>query len=143
MGQILYHAQEKSAEFRKLYVSLFPENGIHHSCDVGCIQLSVGIHIAPEAQALLKRIEIREAERFTEAYPDKWGCLLTVHTKDGRTFTHEIPSASGSIDNPLTPAQARAKSAGLMESVIGRENAEALCDTLLRITELETLPDLY
>ena len=46
LGQILYHAQEKSAEFRKLYVSLFPENGIHHSCDVGCIQLSVGIHIA-------------------------------------------------------------------------------------------------
>jgi hypothetical protein len=46
LGQILYHAQEKSAEFRKLYVSLFPENGIHHSCDVGCIQLAIGIHIA-------------------------------------------------------------------------------------------------
>ncbi len=97
---------------------------------------------APEAQALLKRVEIREAERFTEAYPDKWGCLLTVHTKDGKTHTHEIPSASGSIDNPLTSAQARAKSVGLMESVIGRERAEALCDTLLSITELKELPDL-
>ena len=97
---------------------------------------------APEAQALLKRVEIREAERFTEAYPGKWGCLLTAHTVDGKTYTREIPSASGSIDNPLTPAQARAKSAGLMESVIGRERAEALCDTLLSITELKELPDL-
>lgn len=97
---------------------------------------------APEAQALLKRVEIREAERFTEAYPGKWGCLLTVTTMDGEVYAREIPSASGSVDNPLTPAQARAKSVGLMEGVIGRDAAEALCDTLLRIGELEKLPRL-
>ena len=37
---------EKSSAMFPTAVSLFPENGIHHSCDVGCIQLSVGIHIA-------------------------------------------------------------------------------------------------
>ena len=97
---------------------------------------------APEAQELLKRVEIRENGRFTEAYPGKWGCLLTVRCKDGSTYSQEIPSASGSIDNPLTSAQARAKSVGLMESVIGREAAEELCDQLLQIGELERLPDL-
>ena len=37
---------EKSSAMFPTTVSLFPENGIHHCCDVGCIQLSVGIHIA-------------------------------------------------------------------------------------------------
>lgn len=97
---------------------------------------------APEAQELLKRVEIRENPRFTEVYPDKWGCLLTVRRKDGSECSMEIPSASGSIDNPLTVSQAKAKSVGLMEDVIGREAAGALCDELLRIGELERLPDL-
>ncbi len=97
---------------------------------------------APEAQELLKRIRIRENERFTEVYPKKWGCLLTVQRKDGKTWSWEIPSASGSIDNPLTVSQAKAKSAGLMEDVIGREAAGALCDELLQIAELKALPDL-
>ena len=109
---------------------------------VGLQSFTDGAINAPEAQALLRRVEIREAGRFTEAYPGKWGCLLTVKTTDGRVYTQEIPSASGSVDNPLTPAQARAKSVGLMEDVIGRTAAEALCETLLRIGELPALPPL-
>ena len=37
---------EKSSAMFPTAVSLFPENGIHHSCDIGCIQLAIGIHIA-------------------------------------------------------------------------------------------------
>lgn len=96
----------------------------------------------PAAQDLLKRVEICARDRFTDAYPKKWGCCVTVWCGDGRVLTQEVPSASGSVDNPLTPAQARAKSVGLMEDVIGRERAETLCDALLQIESLETLPEL-
>lgn len=93
-------------------------------------------------QALLRRVEIRPEERFTELYPQKWGCHLTVLCRDGRVLEEEVPSASGSLDNPLTPAQVRAKAEGLMEPVIGRERAEALAKKLLGLEDLTALPDL-
>ena len=89
-----------------------------------------------QEQALLKRVTVCAEDRFTELYPQKWGCRVSVVCKDGRTFEKEIPSASGSVDNPLTSSQARAKSVGLMEGVIGRLRAEQLVD---RILEIETI----
>lgn len=97
---------------------------------------------APDAQALLRRVEVCTEDRFTEAYPDKWGCHVTVDCTDGRRLEKEIPSASGSIDNPLTPKQAVAKAVGLMENVLGRERSEALAGELMAISDKKILPDL-
>ena len=97
---------------------------------------------APDAQALLSKVEVRTEDRFTKRYPAQWGCHVTVLCKDGRTLEQEIPSASGSIDNPLTPYQAREKAVGLMEPVVGHAEAERLTDILLCTSQLEKLPEL-
>lgn len=93
-------------------------------------------------QDLLKRVEIRADEAFTAQYPRHWGCRVTLFHRDGRVFTETVPDASGSVDCPLTPAQARAKAVGLMAPVLGRERAETLARELSALETLDTLPDL-
>jgi len=93
-------------------------------------------------QALLKRVEICTDDRFTQLYPKKWGCHVTVKCKDGRIFEEEVPSASGSVDNPLSKKQAMAKSVGLMEDIIGHDKAVELAETLLDLRKLKVLPRL-
>ena len=95
-----------------------------------------------QEQELLRRVEICTAERFTEAYPRHWGCHMTVTCRDGRVMEQEIPSASGSVDNPLTAAQARSKSVNLMAPVVGAEWAGELAQLLMDIETLAVLPDL-
>jgi len=97
---------------------------------------------APDTQALLRRVDVCAEERFTAAYPEKWGCHVTVECIDGRRLEQEISSASGSIDNPLTPCQARSKAVGLMENVLGRERSETLAGEIMSISDKNTLPNL-
>ena len=93
-------------------------------------------------QELLHRVEICTSDRFTQLYPGKWGCSVTVECKDGRVFTQEVPSASGSVDNPLSPRQARDKSVGLMEGVVGMERAQELAEQLLHVSDLSSVSEL-
>lgn len=109
---------------------------------VGLSSFEVDAVNRPEAQALLSRVAVFEEERFTALYPGKWGCRMEVDCRGGRQLCCEIPSASGSMDNPLTLAQARAKSVGLMEAVLGRSAAEAAADRLLAVDADAPLPPL-
>ncbi|MGE4276695.1 MAG: MmgE/PrpD family protein [Lawsonibacter sp.] len=93
-------------------------------------------------QDLLRRVEIRSADRFTAQYPRHWGCHVTVFCKDGRVLEQEVPDASGSVDSPLTLPQARSKAVGLMSGVLGEHQANKLADTLLMLEQLKNLPDL-
>lgn len=63
----------------------------------------------PRRQALLSRVKVHEAERFTKEYPRHWSCQMRVITKDGKEYAHTIEDASGSVAAPLTRDQLRTK----------------------------------
>ena len=80
-------------------------------------------------------------DRFTEVYPDHWGCHITITCKDGRVLEEEVTDASGSVSNPLTAQQVVQKASGLIRETQG-DRAEALADAILKAPDMEKLPQL-
>lgn len=97
--------------------------------------------LRPEVRELLPRIAVTEDASLTAAYPGHWGSRVTVECRDGRRLSAEITDASGSVDNPLTREQVRAKALGLIRESRG-ERAEALVEDILALGRAAVLPEL-
>ena len=95
----------------------------------------------PEIQELLKKVKVGEEERFTQAYPNHWGCHTEVFCRDGKRYENEIRDASGSIYNPLTKDQSRSKAVNMLSRAYP-DRAEATVEKLLCLDELSLLPEL-
>jgi 2-methylcitrate dehydratase len=57
---------------------------------------------APDAQALLARVEVRPDERFSARYPRELSAAITIRTKDGRVFVKEQHGYEGGLNNPMS-----------------------------------------
>jgi 2-methylcitrate dehydratase len=57
---------------------------------------------APDAQALLMRVEIRPDEQFSARYPDELSARITIRTRDQRVFVKEQNSYEGGLTNPMS-----------------------------------------
>jgi 2-methylcitrate dehydratase len=69
---------------------------------VGPAQLEPARVRAPDAQALLERVEIRPDGNFTARYPQELNARVTVRTKDQRVFVKEQLGYEGGLANPLS-----------------------------------------
>jgi 2-methylcitrate dehydratase len=68
---------------------------------VGPAQLQQARIQAPDAQALLARVEVRPDERFTARYPKNYA-LITIYTKDKRILVKEQLGYEGGLTNPMS-----------------------------------------
>jgi 2-methylcitrate dehydratase len=57
---------------------------------------------APDAQALLARVEVRPDERFSARYPQELSAAITIRTKDGRLFVKEQHGYEGGLNKPMS-----------------------------------------
>src|SRR6266849_10028222 len=69
---------------------------------VGPAQLQPARIQAPDAQALLARVEVRPDEHFTARYPRELNARITIHTKDQRIFVKEQLGYEGGLTNPMS-----------------------------------------
>ena len=69
---------------------------------LGPAQLEEARIQAPDAQALLKRVEIRPDERFSARYPHELSARVTIRTKDKRVFVKEQDGYEGGLPNPMS-----------------------------------------
>ena len=69
---------------------------------LGPAQLDEARIQAPDAQALLMRVEIRPDASFSARYPHELSARVTIRTKDQRTFTKEQNGYEGGLTNPLS-----------------------------------------
>jgi 2-methylcitrate dehydratase len=69
---------------------------------VGPAQLQPARIQAPDAQALLARVQVRPDERFTARYPEELSALITIYTKDGRILMKEQLGYEGGLANPMS-----------------------------------------
>lgn len=90
-------------------------------------------------QQLMKKVEVVVDKRFTDAYPDHWGCHTRIICKDGSRCEMEVLDASGSIDNPLTREQALCKAVHMIAAVYP-ETAADIAERLLKLKEFPSLP---
>lgn len=93
----------------------------------------------PKRAKLLRKITIRSDDGFSSAYPQHWGCKMTVYMRQGVKFTHSVPDASGSVYNPLSKDQQYDKAIQLLQS--GQYlDAESLARRLMELENLEEIP---
>src|SRR5438876_5637727 len=70
--------------------------------EVGPAQLQSARIQAPDAQALLARVEIRPDEQFTARYPKELNARITIYTKDQRVLVKEQLGYEGGLANPMS-----------------------------------------
>ena len=69
---------------------------------VGPSQLEAARIQAPDAQAMVARVEVRPDEQFTARFPKELCARITVRTKDQRVLVKEHIGYEGGLDNPLS-----------------------------------------
>jgi 2-methylcitrate dehydratase len=69
---------------------------------LGPAQLEESRIQAPDAQALLMRVEIRPDERFSARYPHELSARVTIRTKDQRVLVKEQNGYEGGLTNPMS-----------------------------------------
>ena len=69
---------------------------------VGPAQLTDERVQAPDAQAMVARIECRPDAQLTARFPQELGARITVHTKDGRILEAEHLGYEGGLANPMS-----------------------------------------
>lgn len=113
---------------------------------------------APDAQALLMRVEIRTDEQFSARYPDELSARVTIRTRDQRVFVKEQNGYEGGLTNPmswertvekfhwLTEGFADEKLRGEVIGVVERlETSELadLTDLLAQVQPTATFPTIH
>ena len=69
---------------------------------VGPGQLDAARIQAPDAQAMVTRVEVRPDEQFTSRFPKELCARITVYTKDRRVLVKEHIGYEGGMDNPMS-----------------------------------------
>ena len=72
------------------------------SREVGPAQLQPARIQAPDAQALLARVDVCPDEQFTARYPRELSARITIHTKDQRILVKEQLGWEGGLTNPMS-----------------------------------------
>lgn len=137
-GTILYPKNVSEAKF----CMRFGVAAAYLDGSAGQKQFSMDRIRDPKVRALSERVDYAESPEFTSRYPEKWGCSLEVDLDDGTRFEKVVLDASGSVANPMTPAQIDAKFRGLVGPVLGDIRAEALLRDLRKLEALKSVPTI-
>ena len=83
----------------------------------------------PKVLELRKRIELVGDDTLSKAMPRREG-IVEIRLNDGRELVHHTKAVRGTPENPMTRAEVEAKALDLLEPVLGRQRAAALCETV-------------
>jgi 2-methylcitrate dehydratase len=102
---------------------------------VGPAQLQPARIQAPDAQALLARVEIRPDEHFTARYPRELGARITIYTKDQRILVKEQLGYEGGLSNPMSWDRAVEKFQWLSEPFADQHLRSRLIEVVQKLDE--------
>jgi 2-methylcitrate dehydratase len=111
---------------------------------LGPAQLEEARIQAPDAQALLMRVEIRPDERFSARYPRELSARVTIRTRDQRVFVKEQNGYEGGLTNPMSWERTVEKFHWLAEAFADEEMRGGIIEAVERLdtSELSDLTDL-
>ena len=111
---------------------------------LGPAQLEEARIQAPDAQALLRRVEIHPDERFSARYPHELSARVTIRTKSQRVFAKEQEGYEGGLTNPMSWERTVEKFHWLTEAFADEELRSRLIGAVERLdtSELSDLTDL-
>jgi 2-methylcitrate dehydratase len=109
---------------------------------VGPAQLQPARIQAPDAQALLARVEVRPDEKFTARYPRELDARITIHTKDQRTLVKGQLGYEGGLTNPMSWDRTVEKFQWLSEPFADEGLRSRLIEVVQRLDARRSISDL-
>jgi len=96
----------------------------------------------PEIKDLAHRTEYIVDPELTKYYPEKWGAIVDVETKDGRSFTEKVDYAKGDQNNPFTTDEIKEKFIELIEAAAGKDRTMQVIGMVEKLEEINNIRDL-
>jgi 2-methylcitrate dehydratase len=94
--------------------------------------------VAPEVQALLRRVEVRPAADLTARFPTEHACRLRLHLAGGAILAAQKSDYEGFITRPMGWERAREKFDRLVAGRVEPRLAAELAETVRGLDEVET-----
>jgi 2-methylcitrate dehydratase len=94
--------------------------------------------VAPDVQALLRRVEVQPAADLTARFPAEHACRLRIRLDDGRVLAAEKADYEGFLTRPMGWELAREKFERLAAGAVEPELAAEIADAVAALDELET-----
>lgn len=97
----------------------------------------------PQAQKLMKCVEVVEDEEFERRYPNQYSSAVTLTLEDGTTYTAVVDNPKGDKRNPVTHQDVENKFRSLVNRVFRDENrAERIIAYVNRIEDSKDIGQL-
>jgi len=91
---------------------------------------------------LAKKVKVKESKKYTEIYPNNWGCKLKVTTKENKKYEKVVLNAKGDRNNPLEKCEMIKKFIGLSKKSMDRDKQEKIIDKIFKVESSENINDL-
>jgi len=98
---------------------------------MGLAQFSARRIQNPQVLELASKVKVISSDELTAAYPQNWGCRLTLTLQDGKKYHKYIVNAKGDHDVPLTLNDLRAKFISLSGSRFSANEIGNIIDDVL------------
>lgn len=95
----------------------------------------------PAVLAIRERITLTGDDELSRAMPIRQG-IVTLTLADGQVRTRHTPAVRGTPANPMTRAEVEEKAFDLMAPVLGKTRAQALCDTVWALEDVNNARSL-
>jgi len=96
-----------------------------------------------DLRKLMARIELTSDDALDGEYPQKWGAIVEVSTKDGRILSKKVEYPKGDPQNPFSQEEISEKFLRLTKGILPMEKASSLLSRILRLEEVERLDHLF
>ena len=96
----------------------------------------------PKMREFMTRIEVREGQSLTRAYPAKIANKITLRLKGGRTLTKTVDDPKGHPTNPMTKEEVEGKFRALAKRFLPGRQLERVIDIVWGVDRLDDVSSL-
>ncbi len=90
----------------------------------------------------MARIELTPDDTLDGEYPQKWGAIVEVSTKDGRILSKKVEYPKGDPQNPFSQEEVSEKFLSLTRGILPMEKSSSMLSRILRLEEVERVDHL-
>jgi 2-methylcitrate dehydratase PrpD len=96
-----------------------------------------------DVKGLMSRVELAGDSALDEEYPEKWGAVVEILTKDGRSHSRKVEYPKGDPQNPFSQEEFSEKFLSLTEGILPAQKSETLLERISRLEEVERIDQLF
>jgi 2-methylcitrate dehydratase len=96
----------------------------------------------PTIRAQLRKVEVTADPEIEALFPALQRVVVTIETRDGRSFTRQLDYPKGDPRNPLTDAEVEEKFDALAEEVVSPETGRRIKDAIWNLEKLDSVSEL-